>query len=128
MLDCLRNIIQQTKTPIKYILATSILKITEDGSMHWQDMHENNIYCLLKVLNYNIRFLNDEDEDAREMAEARMMSDAAAGTSGAAHDASNLAEIPIKTTSDKMPSVELLQELQQKALKYSIMAITNILI
>lgn len=91
-------------------------------------MHENNIYCLLKVLNYNIRFLNDEDEDAREMAEARMMSDAAAGASGAAHDASNLAEIPIKTTSDKMPSVELLQELQQKALKYSIMAITNILI
>jgi hypothetical protein len=33
MFDCLRNIIQQTKTPIKYLLATSILKITEDSSI-----------------------------------------------------------------------------------------------
>lgn len=35
MFDCLRNIIQQTKTPIKYLLSTSILKITEDNTIQW---------------------------------------------------------------------------------------------
>lgn len=106
MFDCLRNIIQQTKTPIKYILSTSILKITEDSSIRWAEIQENNIYCLLKVLNYNIRFLNDEEEEVNK---------------------EDLSEIPLKNSSDKMPTAELLQELQTKALKYSIMAITNIL-
>lgn len=41
---------------------------------------------------------------------------------------SNMANVAIKTTSEKIPTPELLHELQQKALKYSIMAITNILI
>lgn len=114
MFDCLRNIIQQTKTPIKYLLATSILKITEDQNIQWQQLQENNIYCLLKVLNYNIRFLNDEEEEPKE-----------SGTKGGELKGANN---PIKTTSDKIPTPELLHELQQKALKYSIMAITNILI
>ena len=89
--------------PIKYILSTSVLRITEDNNLRWQEIQENNIYCLLKVLNYNIRFLNDEDEEAGKD------------------------ELPLKTTSEKMPSLELIQELQQKALKYSIMAMTNTL-
>lgn len=113
MFDCLRNIIQSTKTPIKYLLATSILKITENRSIKWQQIQENNIYCLLKVLNYNIRFLNDEEEESKE--------------AGKAFDGQGVSNL-IKTTSDKIPTPELLHELQQKALKYSIMAITNILI
>jgi len=32
MFDCLRIIIKQTKTPIKYLIATSILKITENDN------------------------------------------------------------------------------------------------
>jgi len=115
MFDCLRNIIQQTKTPIKYLLSTSILKITEDQSIKWQLIQENNIYCLLKVLNYNIRFLNDEDEEAKEQAEgkagAQVAEDGGKQTSAAAEQ-SNVANIPIKTTSEKIPSFELLQELQ----------------
>ena len=59
------------------------------------------------MLNYNIRFLNDEEEEVAK---------------------DELAEIPLKSSSNKIPSIELLQEVQQKALKYSIMAITNILI
>ena len=46
----------------------------------------------------------------------------------AAAENSNLVNSGIKTTSEKIPTPELLQELQVKALKYSIMAITNILI
>jgi hypothetical protein len=66
MFDCLRNIIQQTKTPIKYILASSIIKLTEDPDVKWDAVQENNIYCLLKVLNYNVRFLTDQDEEVKE--------------------------------------------------------------
>lgn len=62
MFECLRNIIQQTKSPIKYLIATSVLKITEDNTIQWRVIQENNIYCLLKVLNYNIRFLYDEED------------------------------------------------------------------
>lgn len=73
--------------PIKYILSTSVLRITEDNNLRWQEIQENNIYCLLKVLNYNIRFLNDEDEDTGK---------------------DELNAIPLKTTSEKMPSLELI--------------------
>jgi hypothetical protein len=60
------------------------------------------------VLNYNIRYLDDEEEDDHEKAAKQ--------------------KIPIKSTSEKVPTPELLHELQTKSLKYSIMAITNILI
>jgi hypothetical protein len=91
------------------------LKITEDQSIKWQLIQENNIYCLLKVLNYNIRFLNDEEEEAKEQMEgkagAQAAEDGGKQTSVAAEQ-SNVANIPIKTTSEKIPSFELLQELQ----------------
>jgi len=57
----------------------------------------------LKVLNYNIRFLNDEEEDMKE-AENK------GGTSVGAEN-SNMANIAIKTTSEKIPTPELLHEL-----------------
>jgi hypothetical protein len=104
MFDCLRNIIQQTKIPIKYLLATSILKITEDKALDWAKLQKENIYCILKVLNYTIRYLDDDEPD----------------------DSKN--SIPIKPTSEKAPTPELLNELHTKSLKYSIIAITNILI
>ena len=112
MFDCLRNIIQQTKTPIKYLLSTSILKITEDRSIKWSLIQENNIYCLLKVLNYNIRFLSDEEEEAKDQHDATTGGDDPGKPTSLAAEHSNLANIPIKTTSEKIPSVELLQELQ----------------
>ena len=48
--ECLRNIIQQTKSPIKYLIATSILKITEENSVDWKYCNENNLFFLLKIL------------------------------------------------------------------------------
>jgi hypothetical protein len=48
--ECLRNIIQQTKSPIKYLIAASILKITEENSVDWKSCNENNLFFLLKIL------------------------------------------------------------------------------
>lgn len=48
--ECIRNIIQQTKSPIKYLIATSILKITEESSIDWKSSNENNLFFLLKIL------------------------------------------------------------------------------
>ena len=62
----------------------------------------------MKVLKYNLSYLDDEEEDDHEKAAKQ--------------------KIPIKSTSEKVPTPELLHELQTKSLKYSIMAITNILI
>jgi hypothetical protein len=40
--DCLNNIILMTKSPIKYLISTSILKITEDNEINWNKINENN--------------------------------------------------------------------------------------
>lgn len=63
-------------------------------------MKENNIYCLLKVLNYNIRFLNDLDDQEEFKASAPN-----AKPQSSAANASSLA---IKTTSEKIPTPEFM--------------------
>ena len=51
--NCLESVMRQTKPPIKYLLATSILKTTE-SDINWSEKKEENIVQLLKVLNSNI--------------------------------------------------------------------------
>lgn len=58
------------------------------------------------MLNYNIKYIDDDDE---QDSKAKLI-------------------VPLKTSSEKVSSVELLNDLGAKTLKYSIMAITNILI
>ena len=86
---------------------------------------------MLKVLNYNIRFLNDEEDDMKDAGDnykGDIIGAAGAAAGGNLSADNNIVNSGIKTTSEKIPTPELLQELQVKALKYSIMAITNILI
>ncbi len=64
--ECIRNIIQQTKSPIKYLIATSILKITEDNQVNWKNCNESNLFFLLKILTQNINFLTDDDDENKE--------------------------------------------------------------
>lgn len=61
-------------------------------------------------MNYNIRFLNDDEEDMKDAEKG-------AGVAGLGHasigvENSNMANIAIKTTSEKIPTPELLHELQ----------------
>lgn len=56
--ECLRNILVQTKIPVKYLIATAILKITEN-KMNWKEKDESNITIILKVLHFNIKSLED---------------------------------------------------------------------
>ena len=56
--ECLRNILVQTKMPVKYLIATAILKITEI-KMNWKEKDESNITIILKVLHFNIKSLED---------------------------------------------------------------------
>jgi hypothetical protein len=44
--------------PVKYLVATAILKITE-VKMNWKEKEEVNIITILKVLHFNIKSLDD---------------------------------------------------------------------
>jgi len=48
----------QTKAPIKYLIATSVLKVTESG-INWAGKDESNIISLLKVVKFNIKMLDE---------------------------------------------------------------------
>jgi flagellar biosynthesis component FlhA len=56
--ESLRNIMLQTKVPIRYLIAASVLKLTEDPSQVWADKEDINIVMLLKVLSFNIKNLD----------------------------------------------------------------------
>ena len=58
--NTIENVLKQSKTPIKYLLATSILKITESNQTDWTNKKEANIVQLLEVLYSNIQQLNAE--------------------------------------------------------------------
>ena len=66
--ECLNSVMGKTKTPIKYLLATSILKITESEEFATCRKEEPNIIYILKVLQSNLKsldqqmFFNDTDE------------------------------------------------------------------
>lgn len=94
--ECLRNILLQAKTPVKYLLATSILRMTE-SKVSWRDKEEVNVLTLLKVLYFNIKSL-DDGQDLMEGPNCSLNRDS------------------------------LSLDLHKKALKYSLIAVTNILI
>lgn len=47
--DCFKNILLQTKIPIKYLLASTILKLTEPKA-NWKEKEEGNIITIMKIL------------------------------------------------------------------------------
>jgi hypothetical protein len=50
------------------LIATSILKITEDNQVNWKNCNESNLFFLLKILTQNINFLTDDDDENKENA------------------------------------------------------------
>lgn len=44
----------QTKAPIKYLIATSVIKETEAADINWNSKEETNLQTILKVLHFNI--------------------------------------------------------------------------
>ena len=44
--------------PVKYLIATAILKLTEN-KLNWKEKDESNITIILKVLHYNIKQIED---------------------------------------------------------------------
>lgn len=54
------------------------------------------------MLNYNIRFLSDEEEDMKADGKNK---------GGSSKKDKVMNQVPIKTTSEKIPTPELLQEL-----------------
>jgi hypothetical protein len=57
--------------PIQYLLATSILKITEEEGINWKNINENNIKCLLNILKDNLLCI---DSNNFEKSETRIVS------------------------------------------------------
>jgi len=91
--ECIRNILLQTKVPVKYLIASAILKQTEIRG-NWKEKEEDNIVTILKVLNFNIK-LSDDGRDLLQTSNA---------------------------------DLETFSDLQKKALKYSLIAVTNIVL
>jgi hypothetical protein len=59
LFEVLRNIMLQTKAPIKYLIAVAVLKETENPEIIWAERDENNVVTLLKVIHFNIKILDD---------------------------------------------------------------------
>ena len=59
MFESIRNILLQTKAPIKLLIATSILKLTELPKTNWKEKEEGSILTILKILHFNIMSIED---------------------------------------------------------------------
>lgn len=53
--ECLNTVMTKTKIPIKYLLATSVLKLTESQDFASCRKEEPNIIYILKVLQSNLK-------------------------------------------------------------------------
>eukprot|EP00347_Sterkiella_histriomuscorum_P023636 403333912 len=98
--DCFKNILMQTKIPIKYLIASTLIKLTEPKSV-WKDKEESNIVTVMKILQQVIKSLEDSKETVSSTNFQNQM------------DEENL---------------DTFSELLRKSTKYSLIAITNILI
>jgi hypothetical protein len=45
--------------PVKFLIASSVLKITESGKTNWKEKEEGSIVTILKILHFNIMSLDD---------------------------------------------------------------------
>ena len=60
--DCLSSILYQTKIPVKYLVASAVLRLTE-SKISWRERDEENILIVLKVLHFNIQTLDECGRD-----------------------------------------------------------------
>jgi flagellar biosynthesis component FlhA len=64
--ESLRNIMDQTKIPIRYLVASSVLKLTESQNENWAEKEDVNVENLLKVLAFNIKTLSKASQVSEE--------------------------------------------------------------
>lgn len=64
--ESLRNIMDQTKIPIRYLVAASVLKLTESQNENWAEKDDVNVENLLKVLAFNIKTLSKASQASEE--------------------------------------------------------------
>jgi hypothetical protein len=64
--ESLRNIMDQTKVPIRYLVAASVLKLTESQTENWAEKDDVNVENLLKVLAFNIKTLSKASMNSGE--------------------------------------------------------------
>jgi hypothetical protein len=50
-----------SKVPIKYLIATTLLKLSESNIV-WAEKEENNVITLLKVLQSNVTYVSQEED------------------------------------------------------------------
>lgn len=107
--------LNKTWAPIKYLLATSVLKLTENHNFSDSDVHESNVLYILKVLQSNLKFLDNSLED--NLVDEH----GAAIIPASRQDGSGTAE-------QGLVYQEQYKGLKFKAHKYCLLAMTNILL
>ena len=53
----------KTKAPIKYLMATSVLKLTESDDFNRSMKQEPNVFYILKVLQSNLKSLDQSQDE-----------------------------------------------------------------
>ena len=61
--ESLNSVMNKTRAPIKYLLATSVLKLTEADKFNKAHKEEANILYILKVLQSNLRSLDSSSDE-----------------------------------------------------------------
>ena len=58
LFECLNSVLNKTKSPIKYLVATSVLKLSESDQFKGVKLDGDNIIYILKVLQSNLKSLD----------------------------------------------------------------------
>jgi len=103
LFECLNSVLSKTKAPIKYLLSTSMLKLTEGEHFRTAKKEEANILFLLKVLQSNLKSLDQAQDQTGSNKQQNQESDESA-------------------------CLEKFSGFQFKAHKYCLLAMSNILI
>ena len=62
LVDTLRKIMQYTKVPIKYVIASKILLMIEE-KQNWDQIDEDNVVSILRILHYITENLDNNDRN-----------------------------------------------------------------
>lgn len=62
LVDTIKKIMQQTKVPIKYLIASKILLMIEE-KQNWDQIGEDNVVSILRILHYITENLDNNDRN-----------------------------------------------------------------
>lgn len=122
--ESLNSVMNKTKAPIKYLLATSVLKLTEADKFVQAHKEEANILYILKVLQSNLRSLDQSSDETVFTNEAGINVSMLEEEEKKGAGEQQLATRPKRS----QPAQEQYAGLKFKTHKYCLLAMTNILI